>query len=208
MDILRGLVHRRLVPRWVQQHVWNREYAAGQWDSRGLHTPDDPIYEILTRYCANRDVCDIGSGHGNTITEMAPVYRSYTGVDISEVALQIAAKRAAEAGRHHVRFVQGFMHTYTPHGRPDVFLFRESLYYVSRQRSHSMKDLADFLQRYAAMLSEEGVIIASICNSDEKCADRVEAVIRQNFDILECRRTQRPPALLLVFQPICRCASV
>jgi amino acid adenylation domain-containing protein len=80
-------------------------YATGQWDSRSLHTPNDPIYELLAKYCADRDICDIGSGHGNTITEIPPVYRSYTGMDFSDVALSIAAKRAAEAGRERVAFV-------------------------------------------------------------------------------------------------------
>ena len=97
----RGLVQRRLLPNWVQRIAWNREYATGQWDSRSLHTPNDPIYELLAKYCADRDICDIGSGHGNTISEIPPVYRSYTGMDISDVALSVAAKRAADAGREH-----------------------------------------------------------------------------------------------------------
>jgi hypothetical protein len=100
--------------------------------------------------------------------------------------------------------VQGFMHTYTPDRRPDVFLFRESLLYVSLKGSSMMKNMADFLQRYAGMLAEGGVMIARVCcsTSDEKkFAGRVEAVVRQNFDVLECHHTERPPALLLVFQP-------
>jgi 2-polyprenyl-3-methyl-5-hydroxy-6-metoxy-1,4-benzoquinol methylase len=204
MNILRGLVHRRLLPRWLQREIWNREYVTGEWDSRSLHTPNDPLYELLTKYCSDRDICDIGSGHGNTITEMAPVYRSYTGVDISDAALRIAAKRAAEAGCDRVRFVQGFMHSYIPDQKPGVFLFRESLMYVSRRRSHFAENMAGFLQRYVAMLAENGVIIVRYCRetpNDKDRADQIEAVVRQNFEVIECRHTQQPQALLLVFQP-------
>jgi 2-polyprenyl-3-methyl-5-hydroxy-6-metoxy-1,4-benzoquinol methylase len=208
MDIIerkfRGLVQRRLLPKWVQRITWNREYIAGQWDSRTLHTPNDPIYELLARYCVARDICDIGSGQGNTITEMPPVYRTYTGVDVSDVALGIAARRASEAGRERVAFVQGFMHSFRPDRKPDVFLFRESLQYVSRRRSHMAGNMARFLRRYAAMLAPGGIMISRLCIStpgEERYAVQVETVVRQNFEVIECRRTQEPPSLMLVFRP-------
>lgn len=202
MNIVRGLVHRRLLPRWLQREIWNREYVTGQWDSRSLHTPDDPVYDLLTKHCSDRDICDIGSGQGNTILEMAPIYRSYTGVDISDAALRIAAKRAAAAGCERVRFVQGFMHSYVPERKPDVFLFRESLMYVSRRRKHLSGEMAGFLQRYAAMLEKGGVIIARHSREtpcEKGRADQIEAVVRRNFEVLECRHTQQPAALLIVF---------
>jgi 2-polyprenyl-3-methyl-5-hydroxy-6-metoxy-1,4-benzoquinol methylase len=208
MDIIdrkiRGLVHRRLLPKYVQRVIWNREYATGRWDSRCLHTPNDPIYELLAKYCADRDICDIGSGQGNTITEMLPNYRTYTGMDVSDIALSIAAKRAADAGRERVAFVQGFMHTFTPTKKPDVFLFRESLQYVSRRRSRMAINMAIFLRRYAAMLAPDGIMIGRLCistPSEERYAAEVETVVRQNFEVIESRRTHEPPSLLLVFQP-------
>jgi len=200
----RGLVQRRLLPKWVQRITWNREYATGQWDSRNLHTPNDPVYELLAQYCADRDICDIGAGHGNTITEMPPIYRTYTGVDVSDVALSIAAKRASEAGRERVTFVQGFMHSFTPDKKPDVFLFRDSLQYVSRRRSHMASNMARFLRRYAAMLAPSGMMISRLCTNtpgEEHYATEVETVVRQNFEVIECQRTQEPHSLLLVFRP-------
>jgi len=200
---LRGLVHRRLLPRWVQRRAWDEEYATGQWDSTSLHTPDDPIYEVLGKYCVDRDICDVGCGNGNTVTEMPPVYRTYTGVDISHVALATAKKRAAEAGRDRVAFVHGFMHSFTPAKKPDVFLFRETLMYVPRSRSHIEDGMAVFLRRYAAMLAPGGTMIVSLCIGSppaERFAARVEAVARKSFELIECRRTQQP-ALLVVFQP-------
>lgn len=199
-----GLVQRRLLPKWAQRITWNREYAMGQWDSRILHTPNDPIYELLAKYCADRDICDIGSGHGNTITEMPPVYRTYTGVDLSDVALSIAAKRASEAGRERVAFVQGFMHSFTPDKKPDVFLFRESLQYVSRRRRHMAGNMARFLRRYAAMLAPGGIMICRLGTSTpggKYNAAQVETVVRQNFEVIECQRTQELPSLMLVFRP-------
>src|SRR5208283_922228 len=153
MDLIRGLVHRRLVPRWLQRRIWNREYATGQWDSRNLNTPNDPIYPLLAKHCVGRDVCDVGCGLGNTVIEMDPVYRSYTGVDIADDAVRVATERAAKAGRERVRFCQGFMHSYIPEHPPDVFLFRESLMYVSRNRSHLIDEMTAFLHRYVEMLA-------------------------------------------------------
>jgi ubiquinone/menaquinone biosynthesis C-methylase UbiE len=204
MNIIHGLVQRRLLPKWVQRITWNREYAMGRWDSRILHTPNDPIYELLANYCAGRDVCDIGSGHGNTVTEMPPVYGTYTGVDISDVALSIAAKRASEVGRERVAFVQGFMHSFTPDRKPDVFLFRESLQYVSRLQTHMSVSMARFLRRYAAMLAPGGLMICRLATNTPRGkynATQVEAVVRQNFELVECRRTEEPLSLMLVFRP-------
>lgn len=204
MNIIHGLVQRRLLPKWVQRFTWNREFAKGRWDSRILHTPNDPIYELLAKYCSGRDICDIGSGHGNTITEMPPVYRTYTGVDISDVALSIAAKRAAEAGRERAVFVQGFMHDFTPEKKPDVFLFRESLQYVSRRQTHIAVDMDCFLQRYAAMLAPDGMMICRLATNTPRGkykAAQVEAVVRKNFEVIECRRSQGSLSLMLVFRP-------
>jgi hypothetical protein len=125
-------------------------------------------------------------------------------MDISDVALSIAAKRVAEAGRERVYFVQGFMHTFTPNKKPDVFLFRESLMYVSRCRSHIASRMAGFLRRYAAMLAPGGIMIVRLCTGmpgEEHLASEVETIVRQNFEVIECRRTQEPASLLLVFQP-------
>lgn len=200
----RGLVQRRLLPQWIQRMTWNREYAAGEWDSRSLHTPNDPIYEVLMKYCTDRDVCDIGSGHGNTVVELPSIYRTYTGVDISDVALGIAAKRAAETGRQRVTFLQGCMHTFMPAKRMDIFLFRESLPYVCRRRSHVASEMSSFLQRYASMLAPGGIMIVRLSTGtdcEDQFARKVEAVVRQRFNVIERRCTQEPPSLSLVFQP-------
>jgi SAM-dependent methyltransferase len=207
MNLIHALVQRRLLPKWAQRITWNHEYARGRWDSRILHTPNDPIYELLAKFCAGRDVCDIGSGHGNTITEMPPVYATYTGVDISDVALSIAAKRAYEAGRERVAFVQGFMHSFTPEKRPDVFLFRESLQYVSRRRTHMAVDVDRFLRRYGTMLAPGGMMICRLATNTPRGkynSAQVEAVVRQNFEVIECRRSQEPLSLMLVFRPCCQ----
>jgi len=201
----RGLVQRRLLPQWVQRMTWNHEYAAGEWDSRSLHTPNDPIYEVLLKYCSDRDVCDIGSGHGNTVVELPPIYRTYTGVDISDVALGIAAKRAAETGRQRVTFIQGCMHTFKPTRKVDVFLFRESLMYVCRRRSRVESEMSSFLHRYASMLAPGGIMVVRLCTGtigEDRLASSVEAIVCEKFSLIERRCTQEPPSLSLVFRPV------
>lgn len=201
---VRGLAQRRLLPQWVQQKIWDREYRAGEWDSRHLNTAGDPIYPVLERHCAGKSVVDVGCGHGNTILEMKPVYRAYTGIDISAAAAVVAHERATAAEKTDFCFAQGFMHDYRPAEAPDVFLFRESIQYVARNRRNPEPELRALLARYASMLAPGGVIIVRICLSQPDEAEfgrRFETVARSMAEVIERQHTTTPAALILVLRP-------
>jgi len=65
-------------------------------------------------------------------------------------------------------------------------------------------NMARFLRRYAAMLAPGGIMICRLGTSTpggKYYAARVETVVRQGFEVIDCRRTQEPPSLMLVFRP-------
>ena len=120
-------------------------------------------------------------------------YRAYTGVDISEVAVQRARQTSALAGRSdRNRFLQGDITTYVPDTKADVILFKDCLYYVPWRQVKAM------LMRYSHHLADGGVFIARFA-SLEKYAPLI-GMIERDFAVLDKESFDRPPALVLVFR--------
>ena len=109
----------------------------------------------LERHVANGSILDLGCGTGNTATELAGnAYRTYVGVDISEVCLSKAARRTQESGRADKNhFVPADFLSYVPTQQFDVILFRESMYHVPLGKIKSTLD------RYSKYLRDGGVFV-------------------------------------------------
>src|SRR5215831_4320140 len=105
-------------PISIKKALWNKEYSEEKW-AFAYHTVGDPVYAYLERYAAGGSILDIGSGSGNTATELnADAFQSYLGVDVSEVAPAKAAKRSLESGREtKTRFECSDFLSYMPSGR-------------------------------------------------------------------------------------------
>src|SRR5262245_47316135 len=96
-------IRTKVVKRWgsstAKRRVWDGEFASGLW-ARLEHTADDPIYDYLETYANGGNVLDLGCGSGNTGSEMnTSRYASYTGVDVSSVALRKAESRIQASDR-------------------------------------------------------------------------------------------------------------
>src|SRR6185436_19758258 len=88
-NLLRGLKQVWGTAR-MKQELWDREYAAGKWN-HCENTAGDRIYAFVEKYCRNGSILDMGCGSGNTSNELdANRYGDYTGVDVSDVAVQKA----------------------------------------------------------------------------------------------------------------------
>ncbi|HET7535253.1 MAG TPA: class I SAM-dependent methyltransferase, partial [Candidatus Didemnitutus sp.] len=136
-----------------QNERWNHQYARGKWKQL-----KDPIEHarliacanLLRRHAPNGDVLEIGCGEAILLRQLtADDYRSWLGVDISDVAVAAAQSFAGE----RVRFVAGDMRTLALHEHYDAIIFTESIYYVSEP--------AALLKRYARHLKPGGVFIIS-----------------------------------------------
>jgi 2-polyprenyl-6-hydroxyphenyl methylase/3-demethylubiquinone-9 3-methyltransferase len=174
-------VLQRYGPKRIKRTMWNSEFANGRWTCLE-HTPTDCVYPVLAKHAANGSILDLGCGPGNTGNEMdISSYRSYTGVDISDVALEKARHRTAESGRSDKNeYVQSDIFTYVPKKPYDVVLFGDSLYYIPYPRIPAM------LERYSQYLTPNGVFIVRLFDVRGKHKAIVDA-IEHHFDVLEGR---------------------
>ena len=116
---------------------------------------------------------------GKRRCELDPnVYAEYTGVDISDIALEKAMTRSRQAGRQSKnRYIQADIVSYVPEGKFDVILFRESIYYVPRSK------ILPLLIRYSGWLTPEGVII--VRRHDRPAGLELLDMLGSDFDIVE-----------------------
>ena len=121
-------------------------------------------------------------------------YQEYTGVDISDVALEKAKSRSAECRRTATNhYAQGDIAAYLPTSKHDVILFRESIYYVPKRQIRST------LERYAQHLKPGGVLI--IRWHDEQVARELIQIIGNNFTIVEQHFSTNNGPVVLIFRP-------
>jgi 2-polyprenyl-6-hydroxyphenyl methylase/3-demethylubiquinone-9 3-methyltransferase len=152
------------------------------------------VYGYVEKYARNGDILDLGCGSGNTGSELnQSAYQSYIGVDISDVAIEKAMWRSERAGRDRKnRYVHADIVNYSPEGRYDVILFRESLYYVPRGTILKM------LRRYREHLKEGGVIIVRLYDRDRYNA--IHRLLRKSFGVLEEFVHEDSRTVVLVFR--------
>jgi SAM-dependent methyltransferase len=180
---------RRHAPRRVQQWLWDREFAHGAWN-RLTSTPSDFVYSCIVRYARHGAILDLGCGHGTTARELpAEIYERYVGVDLSNVAVAYATKRATPKQSFYV----GDLATFVPQDRFDVILFRESLYYLPTYRISSV------LSRYADFLTASGVVIVRVWNRQQHHDTLV--ALRKTLRVIEEQPHPTSAALIVVARP-------
>lgn len=142
----RGVI-QRYGSSGVKRRLWDAEFSSGRWS--GLENMEgDCLYPTLEKYSQGKTILDLGCGPGATAAEIRG-YGSYTGVDISAVAI---AK--AQARNPLCDFAASDIESYCPQRQYDVIVFADSLYYVA--------SIPEVLHRYCAYLSPSGVFIARI----------------------------------------------
>src|SRR5438034_3412379 len=121
-------VIRALLQEWgsarVKKNLWNREFSQGRWDYIDS-TPEDCVYFYVEKYCEGGSILDLGCGSGNTGNELdGSKYQDYTGVDVSDVAIQKAMDRTKRVGRcDKNHYFQSDIYTYLPKKKYAVILF-------------------------------------------------------------------------------------
>jgi SAM-dependent methyltransferase len=166
-------------PERIKRYIWNTEFAKGRWDHLA-RTDGDHLYPFLEKYGRDGSILDLGCGSGNTATELAAnSYRDYTGVDISDVAIEKAKQKAQAAGRAGKNsYFQGDISSYEPTQQFDLILLRESVYYIPGPI------MMDTLRRYSTSLKPGGVIIVRLWSSQGKYGGIVTS-IENSFEIVE-----------------------
>lgn len=177
-----------------KRQLWNGEFAGGRWDYID-HTPEDFVYQFLEKYAKGGSILDLGCGSGNTGNELKQEsYHDYTGVDISDVAIERAKVRSLERGREEKNhYLQSDLDAFRPDGYYDVILFRESLFYVPLSKIKSLLD------RQAAHLTADGVFIVRMY--DRVKYRKIVELIERNFDVVEAASPAHAATILMVFRP-------
>lgn len=135
--------------------VWDQQYRAGHW--RRLDGPSELAHYLLIAGYAQQfhrepAVLDVGCGHGRLYELFRRFPHSrYVGLDVSTEAIRQASRMASDRAEF---FVADF-EAYASAERFDVIVFNESLYFAPRPD--------EILQRYAGMLTRDGVLIVSMC---------------------------------------------
>ena len=189
-------------PSSVKKRLWDKDFSGGKWDFID-NTAGDCIYAHLEKHARGGDILDLGCGPGNTANELASeAYKSYIGVDISEVALEKAVKRTRENGRADKNsFVSSDFLGYAPTRDFDVILFRESLYHVPYGQ------VLPILEKYSKHLRKGGVFVVRLYAGDgtKKNKFRVTRklnLLKREFEVVEsCEYDQPGTPTVLVFRP-------
>jgi 2-polyprenyl-3-methyl-5-hydroxy-6-metoxy-1,4-benzoquinol methylase len=130
------------------------QYAAAEWDYlRSL--PETPRFGVVAAYChrlaAGRSVLEVGCGEGILLDHLnRSCVASYTGVDISSVAID----RARALSDDRTTFVCAPAEKYVPEGTHQVIVFTEVMEYFD--------DPLAVVQRYEQFLADDGRVIISM----------------------------------------------
>jgi len=179
----------------IKKFLWNVQFSGGKWNCLNT-TSGDCVYAYVEKYARDGRILDLGCGSGNTGNELeAKAYRHYTGVDISDVAIETARRRTGENRRANKNiYFQSDLLTYAPTQPHDVILFRDSLYYAP------MAMIGPMLERYSRYLKERGVFIVRLWGWGGSKQDTIVAIIERNFEIVEKHVSQEPKAVVIVFR--------
>ncbi|GAC1679939.1 MAG: hypothetical protein PVS2B2_17970 [Candidatus Acidiferrum sp.] len=193
-NVLRSLI-QRYGPPSVKRQLWNAEFRSGRWDSLN-NSGDERAHLQIEKYANNGSILDLGCGPGTTGIELNLVaYQLYTGVDISDVAIVKARKRAEETRRaDRNEYCQSDIVSYVPPRQYDVILYGDSIYYIPLAR------IPDMLARYSGYLKDGGVFIARLFDVRGK-RQNILCAIEDNFQIVEKQHRAPTEACLITFRP-------
>ena len=185
----------------VKQRIWDSEYSAGKWDfpragDPGQEGSRDIVLGVIERHCQGGDILDLGCGGGATGLEIAPVYRRYVGVDVSQVAVLAAQSEVLQDAARRARneYAVSDILSFVPKGKFRVILFRESVYYVP---IHQIKTM---LQRYSLSLASDGTFIVRL--HDRAKYRKIIAFIERHYRVTEVIEAKETNGVVLVFSPI------
>ncbi len=197
-------VRIRAIKRWgslaAKKSLWDKEFGSGQWNYLE-RTTEDPIYPMLEKYTRNGAILDMGCGSGNTANEMDYAkFGSYTGTDLSEIAIQKAMERTRKNGREgKTEFKCAPIEEFSPEKAYDVILFRESIFYIPVHKINAVLD------RYADHLKPGGVFIVRMCDRQKYAA--IVELIRKHYSVAEQKEVEGAKDIMIVFAPANRRAS-
>lgn len=141
-------------PEVPSREIWESQYRTGHWtrlNDLSEQAHNAMVLSYVSYLRPNSSLLEIGCGEGILLQQLKKIgYRSYTGVDISQVAID----RCSQFRDVKTSFIACNAEMYVPDGNLDVMIFNESAYYFARPILT--------LQRYAEYLTAEGIFVISL----------------------------------------------
>lgn len=149
MNSIISFIRRKILR--IPADRWNYQYQRGEWNGLGQETARfDAVVKRIAAGFTSPSILEIGCGPALMLQRMDGVpFTRFTGVDLSDVAIESAKKYEND----HIDFVTADMQTFVPTAAYDVIVFNESLYYA--------KDTLRTFERYIQYLKPGGSIIVT-----------------------------------------------
>jgi SAM-dependent methyltransferase len=184
-NVMRGVIQRWGTPA-MKRRLWDWEFRHGRWV--GLDNPEDPLFLYVGQYANGGRVLDLGCGPGSTGRRLDPSrYRSYVGVDVSQIAIEQAREKDR---RSQNTYVQSDIMHYRPDDSYDVIVLGDSLYYIPPSEALGT------LRRFAECLAAGGVVIVKM--HDVPRYRSFFQLIRDHFAVVA--EYSLPPVVIIVFR--------
>ncbi len=146
-----------------ENSCWEERYKTGSipWD---IEKPDSNLIEIVTkRPIQSCKALDIGCGTGDDAIWLARYGFKVTGTDVSKTAVEMAAKKASEAGVECTFLEIDFLETEVS-GGPFGFVFDRGCFHSFDEHEERKK----FAENVAMHLETRGLWLSLVGNADEQ----------------------------------------
>lgn len=177
-NILNSIL-KRIGNRDKKKRIWDEEFTAGKWDYL-KSDQNDIVYTYIHKYLNGANLLDLGCGIGQTGLRIdLNKYQKYTGVDISEVAIQNAKSNLMNDLNRSSKndYVCADLMQFIPSIEYRIILFRESIYYIQISKVKSV------LKKYSEFLDDQGVFIIRLWNSEKHRS--ITNLINKEYQIIE-----------------------
>jgi len=190
-NVIRGLVQGYGTAN-TKKRLWDKEFASGKWNCLE-HMDGDCLYPYIEKYANGGSILDLGCGPGATGNELNfESYSSYTGVDISEVALEKARESTDENYRSAKNeYIQADITRYLTTRTYDVIVFGDSIYYIPEWM------IGVVLRRYTRNLNAGGVFVMRLKGE----YPGILAIVEDMFSVIEKQFPFGPEICILAFRP-------
>lgn len=185
---------RRDIP--ISREAWEAQYARAKADSIDLNAIEEHTrYAVIAGFIKllkpRAFVLDVGCAKGLLLENLDWTdYAKYVGIDISQMAIDEAAKIAS---RNHF-FAQADAQTYKPAERFDVIVFNEVLYYFENPLRE--------IERYENSLSGGGVFVTSLVEKSVRAVAISKWLKRRYVSLLGIKITGKTKSWMIdVFAP-------
>lgn len=162
-------------PSVPSKDTWEKQYQQGYWD-RLSDLSEQAHNAIVISYVAHLkpggSILELGCGKGTLVERLKQVgYRSYTGIDISESAVNSCGKLVDEK----TSFLVGDAENHVLQGSFDLILLNESVYYFI--------DPGKALKRYSQHLTQDGIFVISVF--DKERTRSIREALKSAFDVID-----------------------